>query len=83
MRLELLTPAHVRRALEVYLAEAWPERCGVSPTAQARAALSDLEKTGDSSNGRRLGEQKQGYGDGAEREPSPKGFWHRHLNSFS
>jgi len=32
MRLEHLTPAHVRRALEVYLLHAWPRGTGVTPT---------------------------------------------------
>jgi CheY-like chemotaxis protein len=31
MRLEHLTPAHVRRALDVYLAHAWPRGTGVTP----------------------------------------------------
>ncbi len=39
MRLELLTPAHVRRALDVYLSCAWPEGCGSTPT----LTLEDLE----------------------------------------
>jgi len=31
MRLENLTPAHVRRALDVYLAQAWPRGAGSTP----------------------------------------------------
>lgn len=31
MRLEHLTPAHVRRALDVYLAQAWPRGTGATP----------------------------------------------------
>jgi CheY-like chemotaxis protein len=31
MRLEHLTPAHVRRALDVYLARAWPRGAGTTP----------------------------------------------------
>src|SRR5262245_63568398 len=32
MRLEHLTPAHVRRALDIYLAHAWPAGMGSTPT---------------------------------------------------
>jgi len=32
MRLEHLTPAHVRRALDVYLAQAWPRGTGATPS---------------------------------------------------
>ncbi|HEX6885738.1 MAG TPA: response regulator [Planctomycetota bacterium] len=32
MRLEHLTPAHVRRALDIYLAAAWPHGAGSTPT---------------------------------------------------
>ena len=32
MRLENLTPAHVRRALDVYLAQAWPRGAGSTPS---------------------------------------------------
>jgi len=39
MRLEQMTPAHVRRALDVYLERAWPEGCGQTPT----ISLGDLE----------------------------------------
>ena len=31
MRLENMTPAHVRRALDVYLERTWPEGCGSTP----------------------------------------------------
>lgn len=47
MRLELLTPAHVRRALAIYMAEAWPAGCNGRPSAQAQAAIADLEGVGD------------------------------------
>ncbi len=39
MRLEQMTPAHVRRALDLYLEHAWPEGCGQGP----RTTLEDLE----------------------------------------
>lgn len=39
MRLEQMTPAHVRRALDVYLSLAWPEGCGQTPA----ISLADLE----------------------------------------
>ena len=43
MRLEQMTPAHVRRALDVYVANAWPEGCG--PTqAQALEELEGFER---------------------------------------
>ncbi len=34
MRLEHMTPTHVRRALRIYLEHAWPEGCGVRPKAR-------------------------------------------------
>lgn len=39
MRLEQMTPAHVRRALDVYLLRAWPKGCGQTPT----LSLEELE----------------------------------------
>lgn len=44
MRLEHLSPAHVRRALAVYLAHAWPRGTGVTPaqSVEALGAASDL-----------------------------------------
>lgn len=39
MRLEQMTPAHVRRALDVYLLRAWPAGCGQTPT----LSLEELE----------------------------------------
>jgi len=39
MRLEQMTPAHVRRALDVYLLRAWPTGCGQTPT----LSLEELE----------------------------------------
>jgi len=39
MRLENLTPAHVRRALGVYLEQAWPTGCGSTPS----ITLEDLQ----------------------------------------
>ena len=39
MRLEQMTPAHVRRALDVYLGRAWPAGCGQTPT----LSLEELE----------------------------------------
>jgi CheY-like chemotaxis protein len=45
MRLEHLTPAHVRRALDVYLAQAWPRGTGATPmlSLDELRGLSDLE----------------------------------------
>ena len=40
MRLEVMTPAHVRRAVAIYLEQAFPEGCGVEP----KVRLSDLER---------------------------------------
>lgn len=44
MRLEHLTPAHVRRALDIYLAVAWPHGAGSTPTLSLEElrGLSDL-----------------------------------------
>jgi len=39
MRLENMTPAHVRRAFDVYLTHAWPEGCGQNPA----VSVEDLE----------------------------------------
>ena len=46
MRLEHLTPAHVRRALEVYLARAWPNGRGATPAVSLEELVeaSDLER---------------------------------------
>ena len=46
MRLEQMTPAHVRRALDVYLAQAWPEGCGKHPTLSLEelGTASDLDE---------------------------------------
>jgi CheY-like chemotaxis protein len=45
MRLEHLTPAHVRRALDVYLAQAWPRGAGTTPalSLEELRGLADLE----------------------------------------
>lgn len=43
MRLEHLTPAHVRRAVDVYLRHAWPSGCGALPS----VSLADLEGVSD------------------------------------
>ena len=43
MRLEQMTPAHVRRALDVYLTQAWPAGCGKHPT----LSLEDLGQADD------------------------------------
>ncbi|MEQ1893287.1 MAG: response regulator [Planctomycetota bacterium] len=45
MRLEHLSPAHVRRALDVYLAQAWPRGTGSTPTLSLDElrGLSELE----------------------------------------
>jgi len=45
MRLEHLTPAHVRRALDVYLAQAWPRGTGATPSLSLEElrGLADLE----------------------------------------
>lgn len=46
MRLEQMTPAHVRRALNVYLMYAWPDGCGSTPnvTLEDLEGLNDLER---------------------------------------
>jgi len=46
MRLEQMTPAHVRRALDVYLGRAWPAGCGQTPTLSLEEleGLDQLEK---------------------------------------
>jgi len=45
MRLEHLTPAHVRRALDVYLTQAWPRGTGATPalSLDELRGLADLE----------------------------------------
>jgi len=43
MRLEQMTPAHVRRALNAYLEHAWPEGCGSTPS----ITLEDLQGLND------------------------------------
>jgi CheY-like chemotaxis protein len=63
MRLEQMTPAHVRRALDIYLVRAWPEGCGSTPT----VTLEDLEGLNDLESLFGSFERVQGGGGGLKR----------------
>jgi CheY-like chemotaxis protein len=63
MRLENLTPAHVRRALNVYLEHAWPAGCGSTPT----ITLEDLQGLNDLESLFKKFERVEGGGGGLNR----------------
>ena len=63
MRLEHLTPAHVRRALEIYLTQAWPRGTGSTPA----ISLEDLRGQSDLESLFSRFEKVEGGGGGLKR----------------
>ena len=63
MRLEQMTPAHVRRALDVYVSVAWPDDCGSQPN----TSLEEFERIEELNDLFALFERVQGGGGGLKR----------------